>query len=81
MWTAAYWRYKVRETREFEEEHEAVNFLMGGEEYGELSSEAVLRDGAVVYDHAALHELFSRLDWKPMPPTIDGIPVVRRVGP
>lgn len=72
MHTAVYWRYKARYEEEFESEDEAVNFLMSGEEHGELSSEGVLLDGCLLYDHAALHLLFEKLGWEPMPPTIDG---------
>lgn len=75
MYTAAYWRYKARYEEEFESEHEAVNFLMSGEDHGELSSESIARDGQLIYDHDGLWSLFVKLDWEPMPPTIDGVSI------
>lgn len=73
MFTAVYWRYHVRYEEEFEEEHEAVNFLRHGEDHGDLSTECIMRDGVLLYDKPTLFDMAADRDWEDMPPTIDGV--------
>jgi len=81
MYTAVYWRYHTKREMEFDEEHEAVNFLMYGEDNGDLSSDAVLRDGEEIYSHEGLWDLWMRNKWEPMLPTVDGVVDIKKIGP
>lgn len=55
QWTAVYWRYMVKSEHVAETFAEAYRFLAAGEDYGNLSSEAILGpDGAVLMDREAI---------------------------